>query len=97
MTHYVVVQLAVKDQAALDAYYKVGGAAVAKHGGAPLAGGGKTVIEDNGGGTPAHVVLSFPDEASVRAWYDDPALVEVHNLRRKGAATTITLLPPFPS
>jgi len=96
MTHYVVVQLAPTDEAKLAEYFKVGGDAVKKHGGAPIAGGpnGK-VLEDNGGGTPAKVLLSFPDGDAAQAWIDDPELAEVHALRRTGAKTTITLLPPM--
>lgn len=96
MTHYVVVQLAPKDQETLQQYYQVGGAAVKKHGGYPIAGGpDKAVLEDNGGGTSAHVLLAFPDAGSATAWIEDPDLAEVHALRRKGAHTTITLLPPM--
>jgi len=96
MTHYVVVQLAPKDDATLQQYFKVGGAAVKKHGGYPIAGGaGKKVIEDNGGGVPAHVLLAFPDAESVDAWMGDPDLAEVHALRRAGAVTTMTMLAPM--
>ncbi len=96
MTHYVVVQLAPKDQETLEKYFKVGGAAVKKHRGYPIAGGAeKKVIEENGGGVPAHVLLAFPDAESVEAWMDDPELAEVHALRRAGAVTTMTMLPPM--
>ena len=96
MTHYVVVQLAPKDQETLEKYFKVGGAAVKKHGGFPIAGGAeKQVIEDNGGGVPAHVLLAFPDADSVMAWMEDPELAEVHALRLAGAVTTMTMLPPM--
>ncbi len=94
MPAYVVVQLAPKDDTLLKRYYAVGGGALRKHGGTPLAGGPeKQVLEDNGGGIPAHVLISFPDAAAARAWIDDPDLAEIHALRRAGAHTTITLLP----
>ena len=96
MTHYVVVQLAPKDQETLDQYLEVGGAAVKKHGGYPIAGGSeKKVIEENGGGVPAHVLLAFPDAESVTAWIEDPELEATHALRRAGAVTTMTMLPPM--
>jgi len=96
MPHYVVVQLAPKDQPTLDEYFKVGGAAVKKHGGQPIAGGPNAeVLEDNGGGIPAKVLLSFPDAESAHAWMNDPELAEVHALRRNGGHTTMTLLPPM--
>lgn len=96
MPHYVVVQLAPKDETALSEYFKHGGAAVKKHGGTPIAGGAaNTVLEDNGGGIPAKVLLEFPDADAARAWINDPELADVHALRRKGAHTTITLLAPM--
>ena len=94
MPAYVVVQLEPTDEDALKRYYEVGGAAVKKHGGAALAGGpDKAVLEENGAGTPAHVLISFPDVAAAHAWMDDPELADVHALRRSAAKTTITLLP----
>lgn len=94
MTHYVVVQLEPVDDAVLKEYFAVGGAAVKKHGGRPIAGGpDRKVLEDNGGGTPAHVLLTFPDATAAQNWIDDPDLAGVHALRRTGARTTITMLP----
>jgi uncharacterized protein (DUF1330 family) len=96
MTHYVVVQLAPKDEAVLQRYFERGGEAVRKHGGKPIAGGPDVaVLEDNGGGIAARVLLSFPSAEAAHDWIDDPELAEVHDLRRRGAQTTITLLPPM--
>lgn len=99
MTVFVVVQLSPKDPETLDRYFKVGGAAVKKHGGKPLAGGaGKRVIEANSDGRdglPPFVLLEFPNEAAVDNWLNDPELAETHGLRRSGASTIMTLLPGF--
>ena len=96
MTHYVVVQLAPKDENTLKRYFAVGREAVEKNGGKPIAGGpDRAVLEDNGGGTAASVLLSFPSGEAAHAWINDPDLAEVHSLRRTGADTTITLLPPM--
>jgi uncharacterized protein (DUF1330 family) len=94
MTCYVAVSLVPQDKDALEAYFKLGGPAVKKHGGAPIAGGpDKRLIEDNGSGPGIHVLLKFPDEGAVDAWMQDPDLADVHALRRQGARTTMTLLP----
>ncbi|MCV6584599.1 MAG: DUF1330 domain-containing protein [Marinibacterium sp.] len=96
MPYYVAVQLAPTDPETLQKYFAVGADAVARHGGTAIAGGPDArVLEDNGGGPPAKVLLSFPDAASADAWITDPDLADVHALRRKGARTTITLLPPL--
>lgn len=96
MSHYVVVQLTPKDPALLERYFAVGRAAIEKHGGTAIAGGpDRKVLEDNGAGDPASVVLTFPSGEAAEAWINDPDLAEVHDLRRTGANTTITLLPPI--
>ncbi len=96
MTHYVVVQLTPKDPEMLERYFAVGRAAVEKHDGLAVAGGpDRKVLEENGAGDPASVLLSFPSGAAAESWMNDPDLKEVHDLRRNGAHTTITLLPPM--
>lgn len=96
MDHYVVVQLTPKEPELLQKYFAVGRAAVEKHGGQAIAGGpDRVVLEENGAGDPASVLLSFPSKEAAQAWMDDPELADVHDLRRRGAATTITMLPPM--
>ena len=96
MSHYVIVQLTPKNPELLEKYFAVGRAAVEKHGGAAIAGGpDRIVLEDNGAGAPASVLLSFPTKDAAQAWIEDPELTDVHALRRNGANTTITLLPPM--
>ncbi len=96
MTHFVVVQLTPKNTEILDRYLAVGRAAVEKHGGTAIAGGpDRKVLEENGAGDPASVLLSFPSGAAAESWINDPDLKDVHDLRRNGANTTITLLPPM--
>ena len=96
MSHLVVVQLTPKDPDILNKYFAVGRAAVEKHGGQAIAGGpDRIVLEENGAGAPASVVLSFPSGESAHSWINDPDLAEIHSLRRDGANTTITLLPPM--
>ncbi len=96
MPSYAVIQLIETDTEALAEYRAVAGAALKKHGGAPLAGGpGSEVLEDFGAGSTANVIVTFPDAEAARAWINDVDLADVHAMRRKGARTTITLLPPM--
>ncbi len=95
MTHYVTVQVDVTDPEAMARYRELGYAPVLKHGGKMIAGGpGSEVLEDTGAGTPASVLLAFPDAGAVRDWMDDPEASEVHTLRRKAARSVVSLLPP---
>lgn len=96
MAHYVTVQLVPKEMEVLSRYFAVGKAAVEKHGGKVIAGGPDSkVLEDNGAGDPVKVLIRFPDAETAEAWINDPDLAEVHALRRAGANTTISLLPPI--
>ena len=96
MTHYVVIQTIPQDAEALAAYREGALAAVQKHGGDRFAGGpGTQTLEDTGAGTTEVIIASFPSAEAAQTWMDDPALAELHALRRKGAKTTIVLLPPI--
>lgn len=94
MTSYVVVQLAVKDPAKFGAYREKAGEALAKHGGAVIAGGPDAeTLEDTGASETMLALLQFPSPEAARSWIGDPELTDVHALRRAGADTTIKLLP----
>ena len=97
MTHYAVVQLIPTDQAVLAEYRKLALAAVTKHGGRAFAGGPDAeVLEDTGAGSTMVLIVAFPDAVAARNWINDPELADVHAMRRKGAKTTIVLLPELP-
>jgi len=86
----------VKDQDALAEYFKVGGAAVAKHKGRAFAGGPETKVLQEASGPTEGVVLEFPSAQHAEDWLSDPELADVHALRDKGADVTILSLPPVP-
>ncbi len=96
MTHYAVVQIVPQDETALAAYRAKALEAVRKHGGDGFAGGSSAeTLEDTGAGATTVVVVAFPDADAAHAWINDPELADLHALRRKGAKSTIVLLPPF--
>ena len=76
MTHYALVTLVVKDQEKLEEYLAVGGPAVAKHGGKPIAGGPNAKALQEAHGRTKGVVLAFPAEENLEAWLQDPALAD---------------------
>ena len=71
----------------------VAGAALAKHGGNVESATGDFTILD---GTPdtegVAALLSFPDKDAAVAWSTDPALADVHALRRSAGGSDILLL-----
>ena len=93
MPAYVTVQLKITDAAAFDQYREVAMPALAKHGAKPLSSGKAEVLYDADVGQTPAVLLEFPNADAARAWINDPEIADVHALRNKGAAATITLLP----
>lgn len=93
MTHYALVTLVVKDAEKLAEYYAVGGPAVAKHKGKPIAGGPGTMALQQPHGPTKGVVLQFPSADHITQWLEDPELAEVHALRDAAADVTILSLP----
>lgn len=85
--------MAIKDAEKLGEYLAVGGPAVAKHEGKPIAGGPNAVALQQPHGPIKGVVLQFPSEHHISAWLDDPELVNVHALRNAAADVTILSLP----
>lgn len=93
MAHYVIAQIDIHDPDAWQAYAKVGGAAVAKHGGRLFAQSDTPIVlEDTGAGAPKAVILEFPDLAAAQNWIADPELAPVHAKRKSAAKTLIVAL-----
>ncbi|MEP0942108.1 MAG: DUF1330 domain-containing protein [Rhizobiaceae bacterium] len=93
MSHYAIVTMVVKDDQKLAQYLAVGGPAVAKHGGKPIAGGPAAEALQQPHGVTRGVVLEFPQAEHVTQWLDDPELADVHALRDAAADVTILSLP----
>lgn len=93
MTAYAVVTLKLKDPEKLAAYRGKAGAALARHDGAVLQASTELKRLEGDHSLPDGIaILTFPDRDAAQAWIDDPALVETHALRTKGAETLIALL-----
>ena len=93
MPTYATVQLVLKDMEAFAKYREVVGEALRKHNGKFIAGGPDSeVLEDSGAENCIMVLLEFPDADSVRGWINDPDLQHVHDMRKAGANTRVSLL-----
>ena len=93
MSHYALVTMVIKNEEKLAQYLAVGGPAVAKHGGAPIAGGPAALALQEPHGTTRGVVIKFPASENITQWLDDPELSDVHALRDAAADVTILSLP----
>lgn len=93
MPAYATVQLIMKDVEAFGQYRDVAGEALRKYGGKVVAGGPETeVLEDTGAGDCIMALLEFPDKDSAHGWINDPDLQHIHDKRKAGASTRISLL-----
>ena len=72
MSAYVIADIHVKDAVAYESYKRSVEPTVTKFGGRFLARGGATVVFE-GEWKPSRVILlEFPDQAALEAWYRSP-------------------------
>jgi uncharacterized protein (DUF1330 family) len=83
---YVLVEMAVTDPEAFEAYRPLAAKACEAYGGRYLARGGRTELRE-GVGVPSRVtLLEFPDLETATTWYASPEYGEAR-ATRAGAAT----------
>lgn len=90
---YATVNMTITDPEALAAYRERAGEALARHGGKLEAASPTPTLLDDGLPLPTMAgVLSFPSREAALAWRDDPALADVHALRRASGTSSIILV-----
>jgi len=90
---YAYASLTVTNPDALAAYREKAAAALAKHGGKVETATGAARAIDGAPAIPdAAALLSFPDAQAALNWANDPALADVHALRRSAGGSDIVLL-----
>ncbi|MXU64532.1 DUF1330 domain-containing protein [Oceanomicrobium pacificus] len=93
MTVHAFVHMVISDPEKLAAYRTHAAAALARHGGKLASAAPKpATLEGALPDADLAAVLEFPDAAAARAWHADPALAEVHALRRDSGQSAILLL-----
>jgi uncharacterized protein (DUF1330 family) len=88
MSVLVLVQGNPKPEKAdvLQQYQQTARAVIAKHGGQPIARGNGLGALHGGRKWQVGIVVRFPDEAAVKAWYNDPEYQKVLPLRDQAYA-----------
>src|ERR1700689_1713370 len=87
MAVYVIVNINIKDLPAYEAYKAGAPALIRKHGGEYLARGGATEVIE-GDWKPSRIaLLKFPDQATVKAFLNDPEYQPLKELRHSVAHT----------
>lgn len=93
MTTHVVVSLRITNPDSLGQYREKAADALAQHGGAVVqASPDLKIIEGNPILPDAIAIVQFPDRAAAEAWINDPALADVHALRRGAGGSDIIML-----
>ena len=80
------------DAEALDEYRRRNTDAVANHGGSFVVRGGEHELLEGEWDTRRVVVISFPDTAAARAWWESDEYAPLKELRRGASKTNILLV-----
>lgn len=97
MTVYVTAQLTIHDREAYGRYEAGFMAVFAKYGGTMLAVDEQpTALEGEWRGTRC-VLISFPDEAACRAWWDSAEYQDLARHRRAGSEAVIVVMHGLPA
>ncbi|PSL18329.1 DUF1330 domain-containing protein [Shimia abyssi] len=90
---YAYAKLTVSNPDSLAQYRDKAGAALQRHGGQVVQASAEATALDGAPDLPdVAAILSFPDRDSALAWINDPAIADVHALRRGAGASDIVLL-----
>jgi uncharacterized protein (DUF1330 family) len=93
MPAYLIVDTAIENPEAYEAYKAAARPIAERFGGVYRARGGALEVIENDLWTPTRlVVIEFPDMASARAFLDSPEYAPVAALRRANARCTLALI-----
>jgi uncharacterized protein (DUF1330 family) len=95
MTVYVIVQLKMTDRAAYDRYQARFFDVFKKFSGRLLSADEKPTVVEGNWDRDKLVLMSFPDEAALRAWAESPEYLEISKDRKAGAEGIVLLAKGF--
>ncbi|KYG20068.1 hypothetical protein SE92_07130 [Bradyrhizobium sp. AT1] len=81
MAAYVISEVEMRDQAAMEAYRALAAQTIAQYGGRYLARGGATELVEGGPPAKTIIMVEFPSMARAREWYASPEYAEALKLR----------------
>lgn len=95
MTIYVIVQLKMTDRAAYDRYQAKFFDVFRKFEGRLLSADENPAVLEGNWDRDKLVLMSFPDEAALRAWAESPEYLEISKDRKAGAEGIVLLAKGF--
>jgi len=92
MAAYIILDIDVVDPAGYEEYKKQGAPTILKHGGKPLARGGKTEILEGDWQPKRMVILEFKSTEEALRWWNSEEYTKAKKLRHASAKTNVILL-----
>lgn len=92
MKAYLIVTLAVHDEAMFAEYRKQVGDTAKPFGGQFLAAGGKATVLEGQWEHPGTVIVEFPSRESAERWYELAAYQKIIGLRLKSTSGSLVIL-----
>ena len=89
MAAYLLVDIEVTDPNAYEEYRAQVPALIAAHGGRYLVRGGTVEVLEGTWEPKRTVVLEFPDMASLKAFWEDPAYLPLRAVRERAATSNL--------
>ncbi|MGY8666882.1 DUF1330 domain-containing protein [Bradyrhizobium sp. UFLA05-109] len=82
MPAYVISEVEVRDQSAMEAYRTLAAKTIAQYGGRYLARGGAADVVEGSPRARTIIIVEFPSMARLREWYASAEYAEALKLRR---------------
>jgi uncharacterized protein (DUF1330 family) len=82
MAAYVISEVEVRDQQAIQAYRTMAAASIERHGGRYLVRSGKADLAEGGPEPRNLIIVEFPSMERLRQWYASPEYAEALKLSR---------------
>ncbi|MCK1386231.1 DUF1330 domain-containing protein [Bradyrhizobium sp. 21] len=82
MPAYVISEVEVRDQAAMEAYRTLAAQTIVQYGGRYLVRGGAAEVVEGGSPAKTIIIVEFPSMARAREWYSSAEYAEALKLRQ---------------
>ena len=100
MSAFVIVDIAIENEAQYSKYIALITPSVAAYGGRYRVRGGRPETLDGDWHSERIVVMEFPNRETAKAWLADESLADIHNMRRANASRCNMIvcdtMPPAP-
>lgn len=96
MTAYVISEVEMRDQAAMEAYRALAAKTIVQYGGRYLARGGAAEVVEGGPPAKTIIIVEFPTMARLREWYASAEYAEALKLRQTALERRLMFVESMP-